>query len=192
MDVSDSEITIAGEMEEKAISEMIAFFKNTFLSNEGLHLIEHILLRPKNNGPEITDKLLTINLDETCECALEDPYTCMAHVVLPYWPGRFTNTDFRKLMENKLRAEAPAHVFLTICWISYHHLEAFERAYKNWLLEKLKQPTNQESISQALQNLIEILESLRNIYPVGTLHDCDEDENLENSIILNNSALGEI
>jgi hypothetical protein len=30
------------------------------------------------------------------------------------------------------------------------------------------------------------------VYPVGTLHDCDEDENLENSIILDNSVLGEI
>ncbi|WP_194976400.1 hypothetical protein [Aquiflexum lacus] len=192
MGLSGSTITVLGGMEEIAISNMIAFFRDTFLSCEGMHLIEHILLRPKNNSPEITDKLLTINLDETCECALEDPYTCMAHVVLPYWPGRFTNTDFRKLLENKLRAEAPAHVFLTICWVSFHHMDAFEQAYKNWLWEKLKEPKNQENISQALQILIEVLESLRNIYPVGTLHDCDEDENLENSIILNNSALGEI
>lgn len=190
--VSGSTITVLGGMEEIAISKITEFFKTTFLSCEGMHLIEHILLRPKNSGPEITDKLLNINLDDMCECALEDPYTCMAHVVLPYWPGRFTNTDIRKLMENKLRAEAPAHVFLTICWISYHHMDAFEQAYKNWIWENLKDPKNHDNISQALQILIEVLESLKNIYPVGTLHDCDEDENLDNSIILNNSALGEI
>lgn len=139
----------------------------------------------------VADRLLNINLDENCDCALEDPYTCIAHVILPYWPGRFINTDFRKFLEKTLRLEAPAHVFLNICWISCAHMDEFEKKYKAWLLENAKPATEKTALSWALKELIESLEQLRNVYPVGTLHDCDEDDNLENSIILNNSALGE-
>jgi len=140
----------------------------------------------------VRDRLLAVNLDEDCECVLEDPYTCMAHVVLPYWPGRFTNMDFRRFFEKTLRREAPAHVYLTICWVSCSHMAAFERAWKAWLIEISRKPVDKVTLSNALGALIDSIEQLRNVYPKGTLHDCDEDENLENSIILNNSVLGEI
>src|SRR6056297_1089334 len=140
----------------------------------------------------VRDRLLAINLDEKCECVLEDPYTCMAHVVLPYWPDRFITTEFRTFFEKILRREAPAHLFLNICWVSYQHMADFEYAWKTWLLENAALTTNKVALSTALEELIESIEQLRNVYPQGTLHDCDEDENLENSIILNHSALGEI
>lgn len=140
----------------------------------------------------VQDRLLSINLDEACECALEDPYTCIAHVILPYWPGRFINNDFRRFLEKTLRLEAPAHVFLNICWVSCSQMTEFELKYKAWLIENARQSIDKVKTSTALGELIACLERSRNVYPVGTLHDCDEDENLENSIILGNSALGEI
>lgn len=141
---------------------------------------------------EVQDRLLSVNLDEDCDCALDNPYTCMAHVILPYWPGRFTNTDFRTFFEKTLRREAPAHIYLNICWVSYRHMAEFERAWKAWLIESAKHETDTYTLSTTLDELIDSIEQLRNVYPKGTLHDCDEDENLENSIILNHSALGEI
>ena len=140
----------------------------------------------------VQDALLPIILDENCECTLEDPYTCIAHVVLPFWPGRFINKDFKKFFEKTLKLEAPAHVFLNICWVSCAHMAELEIKYKSWLVENSKENKDKVKLSRTLGELIDILGRLRNVYPVGTLHDCDEDENLENSIILDNSVLGEI
>jgi hypothetical protein len=112
-------------------------------------------------------------------------------VILPYWAGRFTNTDFRRFLEKKIKRETPAHVFLTICWISSSHMKALELAWKLWLLETLKSSQEPKKLAETLAGLIDALAQIRNVYPVGTLHDCDEDDNLENSIILNSSSLGE-
>jgi hypothetical protein len=115
----------------------------------------------------------------------------MGHLILPFWAGRFTNRDFRNFIEKKIKLETPAHVFLTVCWISPAHMEELELAWKLWHLEAQKSVPHPLHLSQALQRLIEALEKVRNVYPAGTLHDCDEDDNLDNSIILNFSSLGE-
>ena len=204
LSASADKFKIAGGAEIKAIQKVQQFFVREFFSHEGTHLIEHILLRPKVKGkykvPDgmggtitetIEDKLLDPHSEDACVCTLDDPYTCMAHVILPYWAGRFTNTDFRRFLEKKIKRETPAHVFLTICWISPKHMKALELAWKLWLLETIKVKKEPKKLSETLAGLIEALSQIRNVYPVGTLHDCDEDDNLENSIILNSSSLGE-
>ncbi|SIO07583.1 hypothetical protein [Algoriphagus halophilus] len=195
---------IAGGADQLAIQKVQEFFVQEFFSHEGTHLIEHILLRPKIKGkyqvPDgmggystevLEDKLLDPHAEEACVCTLDDPYTCMAHVILPYWAGRFTSTDYRRFLEKKIKKEAPSHVFLTLCWISPKHMKDLEIAWKLWLLESLKVNQEPKELSDSLERLIEALAKIRNVYPVGTLHDCDEGDNLENSIILNSSSLGE-
>lgn len=204
LSASGSEFLIPGGEEIKAIEKMQAFVLKEFFSLEGTHLIEHILLRPRHKGKYkfinesdvlvtelIEDSLLDPHFQEECECTLDDPYTCIAHVLLPFWAGRFINRDFRKFLENKIKTEAPSHVFLTICWISPEHMEELEQAWKIWLLESLKNPQHPKQLSSALSQLIEILEKVRNVYPSGTLHDCAEDDTLADAIILNFSSLGE-
>ena len=66
----------------------------------------------------------------------------------------------------------------------------FETAYKKWLVEIGRSEIDKPALSIALSDLIDILTQLRNVYPTGTLHDCEEDENLEGAIKLNNSVLG--
>jgi hypothetical protein len=201
---SGDEFLIAGGEEIKALEKMQGFFQKEFFSHEGTHLIEHILLRPRHKGKYkfvndadvavnelIQDRLLDPHFQEECECTLDDPYTCIAHVLLPFWAGRFTSRDFRKFLENKLKTEAPTHVFLTVCWISPEHMEKLEQAWKIWLLESLKNPQHPKKLSTALSQLIEVLEKVRNVYPSGTLHDCAEDDTLDDAIILNFSSLGE-
>jgi hypothetical protein len=140
----------------------------------------------------IEDSLLEIVLDENkCDdCQITDPYTCVASVIVPHWQGRFDNMDFRRFFEKQLRLEAPAHVFLVICWISCEQMTEFELKYKAWLIENAKQHKDFGSLSARLNELIDIRNQLRNVYPTGTLHDCEEDETLENAIILDNSAIG--
>ncbi len=148
--------------------------------------------------------------EEECDdCKMENPYSFIAQVAVAGWPGRFDNIDFRDFFERTLQLESPAHLFLNICWIGYDQMETFERRYKRWILANLKDTnTNRcegtqhtcslqelealEELSNAQNELVEILYDLRNVYPVKTLHDCGEDESTEGAIILNQTALGEI
>jgi hypothetical protein len=43
-------ITIKGGYEDKTVAKTADFFTNTFFSREGMHVLEHILLRPKVRG----------------------------------------------------------------------------------------------------------------------------------------------
>lgn len=70
-------------------------------------------------------------------------------------------------------------------------MKTLELAWKLWLLQTLKTTQEPKKLTETLAGLIDALAQIRNVYPVGTLHDCDEDDNLENSIILNSSSLGE-
>jgi hypothetical protein len=66
----------------------------------------------------------------------------------------------------------------------------FEQKYKAWLVENTKKEKDFGLLSARLNELIDIRNQLRNVYPTGILHDCEEDKTLENAIILDNSALG--
>jgi hypothetical protein len=141
---------------------------------------------------EVEDSLLPIVLDnDKCDdCKIQDPYTCVASVIIPHWQGRFDNMDFRRFFERQLRMEAPAHVFLVICWISCEQMTEFELKYKAWLIENARKEKDFGMLSARLNDLNDIMGRLRNVYPSGTLYDCEKDETLENAIILNNSVLG--
>lgn len=141
---------------------------------------------------EIQDNLLQIVLDnDKCDdCQIQDPYTCVVSVILPHWQGRFDNMDFRRFFERQLRLESPAHVFPVICWISCEQMAEFEKKYKAWLIENARKNKDFGMLSARLNELTDILGKLRNVYPSGTLHDCKEDETLENAVILNYSVLG--
>lgn len=200
IDAVDQKIVISGNVEDTvATGDLIEITGSQAGTNDGTYSI--LIAADVGANTEITiddvealvqDRLLTINLNDDCDCAVEDPYTCIAHMVLPCWPGRFLNNDFRKFVEKTLRTEAPAHVFLNICWVSCAHMDEFELRYKAWLIENARPEADQAALSKTLGELIGSLEQLRNVYPVGRLHDCEEDETLENAIILNQSALGEL
>ena len=139
------------------------------------------------------DKFLPINEDEEGEdCKITDPYSFIGRVVLPYWQGRFINQDFRQHLERSIETECPAHIVLSTCWVSNDHMLEFELKYKKWLVENSKKTKDIYLLSMALNDLIEVMNRLRTVYPVGTLHDCETDPEAKNSIILNRSVIGTI
>lgn len=139
------------------------------------------------------DHFLQVNLNDDCSsCRVEDPYSFIASVVMPYWQGRFLNQDFRAYFERTLRLECPAHLVLNICWVSNAQMREFEYRYKAWLVEDCKKIKDKAALSDALNALIDILLKLRSVYPSGTLHNCEDTDTLQNSIILNRTALGTI
>ncbi|MEL6812406.1 MAG: hypothetical protein AAFP76_13830, partial [Bacteroidota bacterium] len=136
------------------------------VDNTGMHLLEHILLRPKDDTECLNNKdqekeccLLPICPDYCCKidwrpdmddddpCADthpdiiyyvpgSDPYSFWATLVLPAWDKRFRSLEKREAFEKFLYREVPALVGLHILWLSPRQMCKFEDAYRNWLAWK--------------------------------------------------------
>ncbi len=120
---------------------------------EGLHVVEHILLRPRcvedcecrqyhDHCDSDTNCSFTWNAPDDDPCADQpnvcftpgsDPYSFIATVALPAWPDRFRKAGNRQIMENILYREAPAHVLLRILWLAPHDFCCFENKHKGWV-----------------------------------------------------------
>ena len=127
------------------------------INSEGLHLVEHILLRPHciedcacrikpcadRERPfyncEFPDWKVDNDdpCDETEPVCFEpgsDPYSFIATVILPAWPERFRKKENILLLENMFYREVPAHVALRILWLTPHDLYCFEDHFRHWLM----------------------------------------------------------
>lgn len=192
--------------EEKA-KEHIATILVKFAAkcdSEGMHLIEHILLRPLFNAPKISGlsaeeiyKLMQVCLSKDCEfCGEQDPYSFRATVLLPYWNRRFKNMNFRKYFEKIMRTEAPAHISLKICWINFTSMKKFEKIFKNWLeaMQELRRDfivddeSKMDDFREANNAMIDFLANVHSEYPEAHLHDCEEGES--NPVLLGSTVLG--
>ncbi|NML21662.1 hypothetical protein HHL16_12295 [Pseudoflavitalea sp. G-6-1-2] len=123
------------------------------INNEGLHVIENILLRPRCEEdchceeqrcqplPDCHDltwrksNQRDMRPDQNAEIEFipgRDPYSFIVTAVLPAWPQRFSKPANRLLIENLLYREVPAHVLLRILWLKPSDFCDFESKYKNW------------------------------------------------------------
>lgn len=163
-----------------------ALLQSPVCDNEGMHVIEHILLRPRVDG----DRLMQVCLPEDCAfCGEQDPYSFRLHVILPYWPQRFQNLAFRRFAERLIREETPAHIHPRICWVRNDQMRDLDAAWRAWLEVMADTGASQAARSAALDTLIGVLERLTTVYPEATLHDCDEGES-ENVVQLGHTRLG--
>lgn len=180
-----------------AINHFIAFMKKTS-PNEGMYLVEHILLRPDESKDYtiVPDAFLPVCDCDDCEPL--DPYSFRVSVILPGWTERFSNIDFRNFMEDLIRKELPAHVLARICWIGYpagsvvdtkNEMIQLETAWKAFL----ETMTKKDQDIQILKDLSLTISKLHTIYPSGFLYDCDDEtEDLKGKIILGRTNLGNI
>jgi len=122
------------------------------INREGLHLAEHILLRPLKEEdcacrmlPGTNDfdvcKFPPWEVDNADPCLKDfsicfqpghDPYSFIATVALPVWTERFRKPENRERVESLLRREAPAHVLLRVLWLTPHDLCLYETLLKRW------------------------------------------------------------
>lgn len=183
---------------KEALLHTIQFFKHEF-SEEGIYLVEHILLRPDVNRNDIPlDEFHPIEVDDCANCFCKDPYSFRVSIVLPGYTQRFANIEFRDFLENLIREELPSHIAPRICWIGYRKGEVeddendlinFEKAFKEFLIKRSPWEQKHEPIS--LKKFIESLNNLNTIYPVGRLHACDSN-NSDGKIILGRTNIGSL
>jgi hypothetical protein len=170
------------ELMNAAIDELMEYLR-THYSDEGMYLIETILLRP-----EEADLFLDICPDPNCiDCSEEDPYSYRIHVILPAYSSRFASMDFRRFVEEVIREETPAHILPRICWISRDDMAKLEKAYRDWIYLKAGAETAQRP--DKFKAFIDTLFAVRNVYPSQKLHECDCGED-QPKFLLGQTALG--
>lgn len=64
-----------------------------------------------------------------------DPYSLQLSVVLPDWPVRFQEDNFKKLLYDTLISEVPAHVVMYVHWFNWDKMKKFETEYQSWLTQ---------------------------------------------------------
>lgn len=124
---------------KKAIDSIIRYMKES-ATEEGIYLVEHILLRPNLNtkADEVVEKVVVgeqkipaksympICADDCDDACSLDPYSFRVSIILPGYTKRLADVDFRLYMENLISREIPAHVLPRICWIGYREDEHIE------------------------------------------------------------------
>ncbi|MFO7826891.1 MAG: hypothetical protein R6V72_23355 [Cyclobacterium sp.] len=204
-DTNDSDYIIASQYRYFAFqnfAQAILSFKDFMdreFDDEGMFLVENILLRPNIEEEDDSKNTFLPFCKEDCqEGNCLDPYSFRVTLVLPGNTFRFADRDFRDFLENLIREELPAHILAKICWIGRANtgdleqedqLGHFEEAYLDFL-KGLSQGKYENH-----QQFIKILSELRSIYPTGTLYNCekeDESNALRDSIILGRTNLGTI
>jgi hypothetical protein len=98
------------------------------LASEGLHTIEHILLRP----------LVGTHHDDIQ--VPDDFYPFRMSVLMPAWTARLNNPSFRRHAEDTLRVNGPAHLMIDVHWLDYDQMHAFEMVYRKWIDAKRENP----------------------------------------------------
>jgi len=108
---------------------------------EGMHLVEHVLLRPFDGVSQVLQPgIIKIN-DVDVEAFIPDPYAFQLSIFLPGWAPRFQDPGFRGVVERRLREELPAHIFPWMYWVNLNpdtglvpaEFTAFETAWRKWL-----------------------------------------------------------
>ena len=139
------------------------------LNSEGFHLVEHLLLRPKERGDTFVPLGGHCRDDEGNLCPVRsDPYSFRISVIVPVWPERFRDIPFRRFFEQTLRQETPAHILPRICWVQICDMQKFEKAYRQWLVA-LANPNDDCALDNARAELINILFNLSSVQPAAYL-----------------------
>jgi len=94
--------------------------------SEGIHLIEHILLRPVTLPGEAVQPVAQDN----------PPAAFFEHqvsVVWPAWTARGADRAFRYLAWETVSLNCPAHILPRMLWLDATALAVLEHAYQDWL-----------------------------------------------------------
>ena len=196
-----------------ALDQVTGYFAR-YGASEGFHLIEHVLLRRRTGK----DPFVPIQIQpvEDCSCPdVADPYSFRVSIVLPSWSPRFRDIRFRRMVEDTLRREAPAHVYARICWVNHEQMRELELALESWQAKlaalaaapaacgeqdlatrtgRMPLPevatARDQDYANSLQQLIEVMFGLTTVYPIARLHDCQEADGNTPQVTLNNTSLG--
>ena len=193
----------SAELCRAARDECVTFLRALFPENE-IFVLEHMLLRPPLFDKESNRENYVVENDDmyllpTCfdeddsDCCGGDPYSFRISVIMPAWPARFQDMNFRNFLSRFIREQTPAHIFAKVCWLSLEQMNQFRDAFDDWT-DKL---ANRDILPEpsvylgALERLIAVWRQLRSVYPQVHLYDCTDVKDITPTV-LGDTALGEM
>ncbi len=103
---------------ERRAGQVAAWLRRHMLgltvASEGLHLVEHILLRPRAEPKDTRDLALKVTL------------------VAPSWTARTVRPAFRNFASETARINCPAHLAIRCLWLGLDEMAHFEEAFARW------------------------------------------------------------
>lgn len=158
-----------------AIGSQLSQFLNLTFSREGLHLVEHLLLRPQDSAAEAMLSLYDLETKPVM-----DPYSSRVTVVLPsghtrdfgipesepvedlaFAQGR--DQEWRRYAEQAIRNTLPAHVFPHIVWLDRDSsnvpdldapsLNGFEDAWRSFLENTMRFEADPNDVISARERM---------------------------------------
>lgn len=119
---------------------------------EGLHLVEHVLLRPViGSDPDVPEAF----------------YRYRVTAVFAGWTARGRDASFRRVAEETLALNAPAHLRVQVLWLDAAVMLRFERCFAAWLearqtycAELLKSGGGYVAAAQRLESWTRLLRGL--------------------------------
>ena len=134
------------------------------LEAEGLHIVEHILLRPTDRGPRHwgAPKALPSPTGSigTSGAHPFDFYPHRLSVFFPAWTRRAGEAQFRQLAEETVRSNTPAHVLAEIHWLGFYDMIRFEALLRPWVELRSDARARPSHIDRAALDLIRFMTDL--------------------------------
>ena len=90
--------------------------------SEGMHIVEHILLRPRGEAPFQIENF----------GGGESFFTSRISVVLSGWTLRFHDPEFRNFAEETISQFCPAHIYPSFHWLGADDMQHFEAHHALW------------------------------------------------------------
>ena len=129
----------------------LAFTKEC--TQNGFHLIEHILLRPQ--GHQSYEILQPFKI--TCDCTVDDPYSFWITVIVPEWHEHFNNENSKSFFGHILRRETPAHIGIRVLFLDNEAMYKFESIHRSFIEENSLQKPNERILVNHQNRLVQFL-----------------------------------
>lgn len=113
----------------RAANHLMRFIRRLNIMSEGMHIVEHLLLR---NGAEKDDAGF---------------FPSRISVLFPAWTPRCSDPQFRHLAQETVRINAPAHVGIDFYWLDFRQMLNFEILFHDWLRETAGQTDLADGLS---------------------------------------------
>jgi hypothetical protein len=125
---------LLGEFDDEPAAARAATALRTLMlrineQSQGLFVLEHLLLRPVGSSAA-HQRLRDDGL--LADSALDMRLT----VVLPLWPVRCQEPNFRALAAETVHLNAPAHLQASCLWLDFEEMRHFELCLRKWLEDR--------------------------------------------------------
>lgn len=131
----------------QAANTLRRFLLRLNVESEGMHVVEHMLLRPTTEG---TGKPVELS-NET------NFFSFRVSVILPAWTARCHDHQFRMLAEETISLNTPAHILPEFYWLTFQAMYKFEILYEKWMGLKSKGNAGGAELDAAANDLVQFL-----------------------------------